>query len=124
MAQRVDDGEAEFGSLNVTLIVIEAEARGNVRNRWRTEITIETDEVFIIRQSGRVIEGWCRECAEVVEMITPDEAVIASGLSARALYRRIEEGRLHYTETDEGFLLICLKSLSGKLIAERVASRP
>jgi hypothetical protein len=45
-------------------------------------------------------------------MVTPDEAVVLAGISARAIYRRIETGKAHYTESGDGFLLVCLESLS------------
>ena len=44
-------------------------------------------------------------------MVTPDEAAQLGSVSTRTIYRRIETGRLHFTETDKGFSLICLQSL-------------
>ena len=45
-------------------------------------------------------------------MVTVDEAVIAAGVSTRAIYQGVEDGKLHFTETLEGLLRICLNSLS------------
>ncbi|HXG68777.1 MAG TPA: hypothetical protein VNO70_27010 [Blastocatellia bacterium] len=51
-------------------------------------------------------------------MVTPEEAVILTGISARAIYRWVEGGRVHYTETAAGFLFICLQSLARNFIAD------
>jgi hypothetical protein len=44
-------------------------------------------------------------------MVTPDEAAQLCQVSTRTIYRRIETGRFHFTETEKGFSLICLQSL-------------
>jgi hypothetical protein len=77
----------------------------------RTEITVETDEVIIIRQSRRLSRAWCRECAQLAIMVTVDQAAAAAKKSSRLIYRMAEAGYIHFTETPEGFLLICFQSL-------------
>ena len=47
----------------------------------------------------------------MVEMITPDEAAKLAGMSSRSLYRLVEAESIHFTETHDGSLLICLNSL-------------
>jgi excisionase family DNA binding protein len=44
-------------------------------------------------------------------MVTPDEAAQLCAVSTRTIYRRIESGRCHFIETENGFSLICIKSL-------------
>ena len=44
-------------------------------------------------------------------MLLLEEAVAVAGLSSRALHRSVEAGALHFAETPEGFLLLCLNSL-------------
>lgn len=44
-------------------------------------------------------------------MIKPEEAT-SIGVSTRTVYRRLEANQLHFRETPEGLLLICLNSLS------------
>jgi hypothetical protein len=44
-------------------------------------------------------------------MLTPEEISMLSATSARALYRRVEEGKLHFIETEGGLLFVCLASL-------------
>ncbi len=44
-------------------------------------------------------------------MFTPGQAALISGLSSRDVYHRVEVGAVHFTETVEGLLLVCLDSL-------------
>lgn len=78
----------------------------------RIEITVETDRVWFIRQRSSSLPVWCAECAEPSEMITALEAAAASGVDSRTIYRWVGAAEaLHFTETPEGRLLICLNSL-------------
>jgi excisionase family DNA binding protein len=81
--------------------------------RWkRTETTIESHEVWVIRRARRVSPEWCDLCAGQAGMLTPDEAALWKGVSTRTVYRWVEGGRLHFTEMADGSLLICLASLA------------
>jgi hypothetical protein len=44
-------------------------------------------------------------------MLTVDQAAAISKKSSRLIYRMAEAGYVHFAETPEGFLLICLQSL-------------
>jgi len=83
----------------------------------KTQITIETDRVLVIHRPRRPVIAWCAECSDHVKMITPDEAAAVNGISTRAMYRWIEAERIHFTETHQGSLFVCLNSLS-RLIPE------
>jgi hypothetical protein len=78
----------------------------------RTEITVETDEIIIIRQPGRALRIWCKECDRQVMMVTVDQAAAITSRSSRAIFRMAEDGSIHSAETPERFLLICLQSLA------------
>ena len=78
-----------------------------------TEIAIETDKVFIIQRRGGAITMWCAKCGGAVGMVTPDEASLLLGISSRAVYQLVEADVVHYLETEQGMLLICLNSISG-----------
>ena len=78
-----------------------------------TEIAIETDKVVIIQRRGGAITKWCTKCGDAVGMVTPDEASLLLGISSRAVYQLVEADAVHYLETGQGMLLICLKSISG-----------
>lgn len=89
-----------------------------MRRRLRTETTIETHQVTVIRKRGGASGAqlaWCGECCGEVSVCTPEEAAIAAGVSARKIYSRVEAGQLHFSETSDGGLLICVGSLSGDI---------
>jgi hypothetical protein len=80
----------------------------------KTQITTETERRLIYRRRvERPLPVWCEACARPVQMVTPEEAAAIAGLSARHIYRQAEAGRLHFTETPRGALLICLNSVRG-----------
>jgi len=72
---------------------------------------VETEQILVIRRSGQPVLVWCPECARQARMVRPEEAAILADLSPRAIYRRVEDGRLHFTETTQGQLWVCLNSL-------------
>jgi len=45
-------------------------------------------------------------------MATAEQAALLAGVSTRQLYRWVEASKLHFTETPEGLLLVCLDSLA------------
>jgi hypothetical protein len=75
-----------------------------------TRLTIETERVLVIRRSKAARRARCAACGEVVNFVTADEAAALMGISARALYRRVEAGGVHFTEAADGALLVCLNS--------------
>lgn len=76
----------------------------------RIEITVETHSVTVIRHLRAAQRIWCLDCAEAVQFLSPEEAAAAMGLSLRAIYRQVEAGRFHFTESPAGLLRICLNS--------------
>ena len=81
-----------------------------MKRRRRLEITVETNLLVVLRGASR-IPVWCGECSSMVQTISPEEAAVLANLSTRALYRRVEAGRLHLIEPAEQSPLICLDSL-------------
>ena len=81
----------------------------------KIEVTVETHELLIIRRPRRAACAWCPACAAEAELVTAEEAAAAAGLSRRTVYRWVEAGRLHFSETPEGWLRVCLKSLLNEL---------
>jgi hypothetical protein len=82
-----------------------------VTQQKRTEITVETERILIIRRRYRAIQLACDPCGHQVVMIRPDQAAAVSGRSLRAIFGDIEAGKLHFIEQSDGLLLICLNSL-------------
>jgi hypothetical protein len=59
--------------------------------------------------------AWCEQCAEEVVMLTPDDAATLLETTARAIFRSVEAGELHFRETVGGRLLVCHNSLERRL---------
>ena len=78
--------------------------------RKRTEITVETDRLIVIRGNQRVI-GWCALCEQQREMLATDEAALTAHVKSSTIFQWAESGRIHCAETPEGLLLICADSL-------------
>jgi hypothetical protein len=85
---------------------------GIVRKR-RTEIAIEIDEVVLVKSvSNLSAMAWCVGCANEVLMVTPHQAAVIARISVRDINRRVEAGEVHFLETPEGSLLVCMNSVS------------
>jgi hypothetical protein len=76
----------------------------------RTEITVETDRILIIRRR-RVIRGWCQECGAEVDLVTLQDAGAIAKMSLAALQDRPQAQALHFCQGLDGAPLICLESL-------------
>ena len=77
----------------------------------KTEITVDTHEVWLVRSWWRGAPARCAECPGWPEMLTPEEAARLAGLTSRAIYRLVESGQIHSTETEPGGLFVCLAPL-------------
>jgi hypothetical protein len=74
----------------------------------RTKITLEIDEVTIIRRLKKSQRGECTECG--ARMLTLTEAEALSKVAAQELCGLISQSKLHFKEVG-GVLLICSNSL-------------
>ena len=86
-----------------------------MRGKRRTEMTIETHRVFVMSSSGNSRLGYCPQCAAETRMIMPEAAALMSCVSTRTIFRWVETGRIHFMETSEGILFVCLQSLMERL---------
>jgi hypothetical protein len=77
----------------------------------RTKIIIETDRELVVSRRLETYFAWCDNCAGMVTMVTVDEAAALASESSRSIYRRVENGQLHFAETPEGRLFVCSNSL-------------
>jgi hypothetical protein len=77
----------------------------------RTEITVETNEIWIIRPSTRPLPGWCTDCEGIVNRLWPEDAASLVDVRVRVIYQWVEAGKVHYLDSPEGHLLICVCSL-------------
>lgn len=83
-----------------------------MRSKRRIETTIETHEVWVVRRRAKLSKTFCcAQCPGRAAMFTPEEAASLASVSQRTIYRWVEDGRLHFSETPDGGLLICQASL-------------
>lgn len=75
------------------------------------EITMEREEVLLIRKPANRTTLWCTRCGGDVHMLTTEEAMTVTGASWQAIARRVRLHDVHFTETLAGGLLICINSL-------------
>jgi excisionase family DNA binding protein len=72
---------------------------------------VERPLVFIINRPAVSEQKNCSKCNEGSGLITPDEAAALAGVSTRVIYRRLEDGEIHFIENARGELFICVKTL-------------
>jgi len=86
--------------------------------RKRTEITIEVDEVIYLAKQPRPLPRlWCESCGNQSTMVTPRQASVMTGVTVRIVNRWVESDLVHFIETEDGLLLVCVSSLSQKRVA-------
>lgn len=77
----------------------------------RTVINFEAREFWLIHKAEDEVSSFCEDCNAETDWIKPEQAVVVTGMSAREIFRRVENGTLHFKEIGEGFLLICAHAL-------------
>jgi len=80
-------------------------------SKRRTEITIETRSITIIRTNGAHYSAHCEHCRQTVAAFAPEQIAQALQLDLMEVCCRIEEGKLHLTDRRRGAALICGNSL-------------
>jgi hypothetical protein len=75
--------------------------------RKQTEITIETDQVVIIRRK-RSVRGWCHECGREVEIVRLEDAAAIAGMNGPLLHDGVARP-WHFSDNGEKW--VCLESL-------------
>jgi hypothetical protein len=78
--------------------------------KQRAEMTFEIEETVVVRRGEKLSREFCPLCGIVVDMLTPQLAAALSKKPVREIFRLIEAGKLHFSETDGG--LICLNCLT------------
>jgi hypothetical protein len=78
----------------------------------RTEVVIETTEVYVIRRRRLVFRAWCEDCGREVSLVPPTEAALLSFQETTAIYSLIDERKIHFRFFDaQETPFICLMSL-------------
>ena len=76
----------------------------------KTEIEIELSETIAYSRSSERFESFCVECDTMVVLATTHTAAIIGHLTEREVFRLVESGEVHFSETD--YVLVCMKSLT------------
>jgi hypothetical protein len=90
------------------------------------ELLIETNRRYIIRGSPPVEQIACAKCGE--PMLRVEQAAVLFGIKQRRIFQIIEAEAAHFTETESGAAMICIKSLKetlddGKTLTSTDSSR-
>ena len=92
----------------------------------RARITVETERLVVMSGRRKSLYARCPTCDNVVRMFSVDEAAAIARVKALVVYRSLETGTLHFTETSAGALLICAVSLQYFVLkkAEPIRNKP
>jgi hypothetical protein len=60
---------------------------------------------------NELIQAKCDACDARTALVTAEQAAFITGIRTRVIYRWVEAGMVHYTETPDGETLVCLDSL-------------
>jgi hypothetical protein len=75
-----------------------------------TKITVETERLLVMSRS-RNFTCWCPSCGALVHRLTIDEAAAVARVDSLTVYRWVEAGAIHHSETEGGVPLLCAVSL-------------
>ena len=84
------------------------------RKKKTTIVTFESRERLTIRRAEPQFVAWCEQCGAEVLMVSPNEAAVIGRTDARAIFRGVETGEIHFIDGERGALLVCSKSLGGE----------
>ena len=79
----------------------------------KLKISIEKSERITVRKAKRQ-DLFCDFCLQKTEMLSLQETALTLNTSERQAAKLLETGAFHFTETAEGFLLICRNSIGGQ----------
>lgn len=78
----------------------------------KRQITWERERSVTIRFNDESTEKFCLGCQSAARFVTVDEAAAIGQTTARTIFRLVENGQIHFSETPGGRLFVCLLSLS------------
>jgi hypothetical protein len=80
--------------------------------RKRKEQKVEIHELLIIRAARGSRPALCEECSvpEAI-LLSPERAATMTDIPERLIYQWVEAGAIHFKETPNGKLKVCLKTL-------------
>lgn len=82
-----------------------------MRRKKRTEIMIEQHQLLIVHAPVSEENVKCHICPTQVQMIAAEDAATLLNMTRREVYSAVETGNVHFAETSEGLLFVCIQSL-------------
>ena len=77
----------------------------------RTEVFIETSEIFIIKRYRISVRTWCKDCGREVAMVPLPEAALLTGHDMETIRSMMENRRVHFCYLKPETPSVCLRSL-------------
>jgi hypothetical protein len=81
-------------------------------NKKRWEISFESREQWRIFSEPQTEHLQCPACTEESQMLTVENLAILTGTSQLEIFREIERGNLHFIETRDSRLFVCVAAFS------------
>lgn len=77
----------------------------------RTELVIETTEIYVVKRRRHFVRAWCPDCDREVSLVPPPEAALLAFREIAAIYSLIDERKVHFRFFKDKTPLVCLASL-------------
>lgn len=77
----------------------------------RTEVFIETSEIFIVKRKRAFVRTWCQDCEREVSMLPLQEAALLTGHDVNAIRSMMENQSVHFCYLKSETPSVCLRSL-------------
>jgi hypothetical protein len=84
---------------------------GTTTVQKRTEITVETDQIMVVRKRQRQVRSWCPECGREVDMVDLKEAESLTGMPQAMFSCGVGDRGWHWSQAEDGSTLVCVASL-------------
>jgi len=77
----------------------------------KKKIVVETYQRQIIRLRRKSPGVFCEFCEGKTQMIELNEAALLLSVTILEVFRELESGNIHFSQTETGSLVVCLNSL-------------
>lgn len=68
--------------------------------------------IHLAKQSQPLPLLWCVAFGAETTMVSPQQAAVITGVTVRTINSWVEDNLVHFIETADGLLLVCVSSLS------------
>jgi len=87
--------------------------RHRVTKNRKTEKAVEIHEFYVVRTTSGALPALCDECSVGdAFIVAPEQAALVIHIPVRMIYRWIDSALVHFRETPNGSLIVCLRSLT------------